>query len=64
MRLPLYSNLLAFLAFAALVVWLRYSVAMAERRVEQEEATRALNEGAPTPDSRASNSELKSQEVR
>src|SRR5436190_19264329 len=36
MRLPLYSNLLAFLAFAALVVWFRYSVAMAERRVEQE----------------------------
>src|SRR5438874_1602508 len=44
MRLPLYSNLLAFLAFAALVVWFRYSVAMAERRVEQEEASRALNE--------------------
>ena len=59
MRLPLYSNLLAFLAFAALVVWFRYSVAMAERRVEQEEATRALNE---YPD--ASRAELKSQEVR
>ena len=48
MRLPLYSNLLAFLAFAALVVWFRYSVAMAERRIEQEEANRALNENANT----------------
>ncbi len=45
MRLPLYSNLVAFLAFAALVVWLRYTVAMAERQVEEEEAMRALNEG-------------------
>jgi heme exporter protein C len=59
MRLPTYSNVVAFLAFAALVVWFRYSVAMAERRVEEDAALKALNEG-----SNATSERLKAQEVR
>jgi len=56
MRPALYTNLLAFMALAALVVWLRYSVAMAERRAEDAAAQRALAENAPR--------NLQSQEVR
>jgi len=44
MRPALYTNLLAFMCLAALVVWFRYSVAMAERRAEDEAAQRALAE--------------------
>jgi len=56
MRPALYTNLLAFMALAALVVWFRYSVAMAERRAEDAAAQRALAESP--------GSHRESQEVR
>src|SRR5437868_11037841 len=56
MRPALYTNLLAFMCLAALVVWFRYSVAMAERRAENQAAQRALAEN-PAASLRSSESQ-------
>jgi heme exporter protein C len=39
-------NLAAFTAYGALVVWMRYKLERAERRVEEAHAERAIGEGA------------------
>jgi heme exporter protein C len=42
MKVALYSNWLAFMAMAALIVWVRYRLAVKEQRLEEEHRARTL----------------------